>query len=131
VTPDGFAELAGGFPEAVEGVRYGNRTWTVAGCGFAWERPLTKADVKRYGEATPPDGPIVALRVDDLNEKEAVLAAGHDGVFDIAHFNGYPAVLVQLRAVRKRVLRELMTDAWLACAPERLAEAFVDRRRGH
>ena len=123
MTPDEFAELAASFPESVEGERYGNRSWSVAGKAFAWERPLTKADIKRYGDTAPPDGPIVALRTADLHEKEAILARGHRGVFNMAHFDGYPAVLVQLSCVLKRPLRELTLDAWRACAPESLARA--------
>ncbi len=122
MTLDEFAELAMSFPETVEGERYGNRSWSVAGKAFAWERPFSKADIKRFGDTAPPDGPIAALRVADLHEKAAVLADGIDGMFDIAHFNGYPAVLVQLRVVRKRPLRELMLDAWRAVAPEGIAE---------
>ena len=70
-------------PEVVQGERHGTLSWSVAGKTFAWERGFSKADIKRFGDATPPDGPILAVRVDDLGEKEAVLAASPKGFFTI------------------------------------------------
>lgn len=57
-----------------------------------------------------------------------VLAAGLGGFFTIPHFNGYPAVLVPLTAVTRKALRDALVDGWLACAPPRLAEQFLQRR---
>jgi hypothetical protein len=130
VTLDDVARMALELPEVVEGERHGSRTWSVAGKGFAWERPFSKADVKRFGDEAPPEGPILAVRVEDLGEKEAVLAAQPAGFFTIPHFDGYAAVLVQLKKVLKKSLRDALVDGWLACAPPNLAEQYVRAHRG-
>ncbi|MEO9237922.1 MAG: hypothetical protein ABI418_07495, partial [Jatrophihabitantaceae bacterium] len=98
-TLDDAARLALELPEVSEGVRHGNRAWTVAGKTFAWERPFSKADRKRYGTVTPPDGDILAISAADLGEKEAILAGNPEAFFSIEHFNNYPAYLVHLNRV--------------------------------
>jgi hypothetical protein len=128
-TFDDVAALALELPGASEGERRGSRTWDVAGKGFAWERGFTKADLRRFGDETPPEGPILAVRVEDLGEKEAVLAARPAAFFTIPHFDGYSAVLIQLDRVTGPDLREAVTDGWLACAPAKLAAEFL-RREG-
>ena len=127
VSVDEVARMALDLPEVSEGQRHGNRTWSVAGKSFAWERPFSKADIRRFGDANPPDGAILAVRVEDLGEKEAVLAAQPRAVFTIPHFDGYPAILIQLKTVTRRALRDAIIDGWLACAPHNLADEYVEQ----
>ena len=125
VTFEQVAEMALALPDVTEkvGGHGATRQWQVAGKTFLWERPLTKADIKRFGEAgeTPPEGDIVAFRVEDLDEKEAVLAESHKGFFNMEHFAGYPAILVELRLATKRDLQNAILDGWLALATAKLA----------
>jgi hypothetical protein len=122
------AALAARLPEVTEGEdKYGRgtQTWSVRGATFAWDRPYSKADIRRFGDRRPPDGPILALAVADLAEKEAILAAGKPGFFTIEHFNGYKAYLIQLQAATDADVAEAITDAWLAKAPPALAERYL------
>jgi hypothetical protein len=125
------ARIAMSLPEVTEQRGgHGNRLhWRVADKTFAWERPLTKADVKRFGDAYIPTGDIFAFSTADLHEKEALLAEGIPGVFTMAHFDNYPSLLVELRLITKPVLKELIVDAWLTKAPDALAESYLKRRK--
>ena len=127
-TLDDVARLALELPEAAETEHHGRRTWSVAGKGFAWERPFSKADLKRFGDQPPPEGPILAVRVEDLGEKEAALAAQPEAFFTIPHFNGYSAVLIHLRKVSPQALRDALTDGWLIFAPPGLARQYLENR---
>jgi hypothetical protein len=127
-TLDDVAAMALDLPEVTEHDRRGNREWSVGSKSFAWERPFSKADLKRFGDATPPGGPILAVRVEDVGEKEAVLAAPPPGFFTIPHFNGYPALLIQLDLVPEQALRDALVDGWLVCAPQKLAAQYLKDR---
>jgi hypothetical protein len=105
-TEEDAARVALAFPQVTEDARHGNRAWLVAGKALAWIRPSSKADLRRFGDERPPEGPILAVRVENLVEKDAILGEHRRGVFTIPHFNGYPAVLIQLRTVGPKRLRE-------------------------
>lgn len=130
VTVEELAAWAMALPGVVEGSSYGNRAWSVGKHGFAWVRPFSKADVKRFGPEPVPSGPIVALRTEDVMDRDAILAAGTRGCFTIEHFSNYPAYLVQLDVVTKQAMRDALLDAWLAVVPEPLARDHLAARRG-
>jgi hypothetical protein len=120
------SRLALSLPETEEGATYGgNRAWTVRNKMFVWERPLRKSDLAALGDAAP-DGPILGAKVEHLVAKEALLADDPSVFFTTPHFDGYPAVLVRLPEIGLDLLEEVVAEAWLTCAPKRLARAYLD-----
>jgi hypothetical protein len=126
-TFDDVARLALELPETSEGTSRGARRWQVKDKLFVWERPLRRSDREALGDAAP-DGPILGVRVEHLGAKEALLEGEPDFCFTTPHFEGYPAVLVQLDRIGLEHLEELVVEAWLARAPKRLADAYVRDR---
>jgi hypothetical protein len=122
---DDVARLALDLPETQEVLSRGLRQWRVKDKLFVWDRPLRVKDREALG-ADAPDGPILGARVEHLVAKDALLADRPDLYFATPHFDGYPAVLVRLDAIDLEELRELVVEAWLARAPKRLADAFLD-----
>ena len=102
--------------------------WRVRDKLFVWERPLRRADLEALGAAAP-DGPILGARVEHVGAKEALLADDPGLFFTTPHFDGYPAVLVRLDRIGPDALDEVIVEAWLARAPQRLAAAFLEQRR--
>jgi hypothetical protein len=120
-TIEDVVRLTGALPEVTEGERFGSVTWYVAGKAFAWIRPFSKADLRRFGDDPVPEGPILAVRTADLHEKEAILAANAGVFFTIPHFDGFAAVLIELPEIAEPALREALLDAWRAVAPAKIA----------
>jgi hypothetical protein len=119
--------IALALPECREKASHGSAAWQVCDKPFAWERPLRPADISALGDRAP-KGPVLAVRVEHLLAKEAVLAARPDTCFTTPHFDGYPAVLIRLEKIKVAELKALLHEAWLARAPKRLAAGETKRR---
>ena len=92
--------------------RRGHRTWMVGTKFFAWQRPFSKANLARFGDQRPPAGDILAVKVESLDAKDAMLAMAPPGFFTIPHFNGFAAVLIELNKARARDVRAVIVEAY-------------------
>jgi len=125
-TWDDVARIALDLPATDEGTSFGNRSWRVKEKGFVWERPLRRSDLEALGDAAP-EGPILGARVENEMAKEALIADDPHVFFTTPHFNGYPAILVQLDNISVEDLAEVIVEAWLAKAPKRLVKEYLDK----
>ena len=116
--------IAMALPGVEEAPSYdGKPAWKVAKKLFVWERPLRKADREALGSKAPSQTPI-AVRTADLEMKAAMLASEPAIFFTTPHFDGYPSVLVRLDKIGLKLLKQIILDAWLCRAPEKLAREF-------
>jgi hypothetical protein len=84
--------------------------------GFVWvwmERVVPK-------KPRVPNLGVIAVRVANVGQKEALLSANPEKFFTEPHYNGFPAVLVRLDAVTVADLKLLIAEAWRCQAPAEL-----------
>jgi hypothetical protein len=124
---DDVRRIALSLPDTTEEVSWDNAHWRVHGKGFVWERPLRKSDLRALGEGAP-HGPILGARVEHLGAKEALIQDEPNVFFTTPHFDGFPAVLVLLDEIGLDELEEVIVEAWLARAPKRLAQDYIESR---
>jgi hypothetical protein len=98
--------------------------------GFAWVWK-ERVDPKK---SRVPNPDVLAVRVANLGHREALLIAEPKKFFTEPHYNGFPAVLVRLKAVRASDLRVLLREAWECvgggsdAAPRKTAKQKARRR---
>ena len=91
--------------------------------GFAW---VWNERVEPKKPKVPNPG-VLAVRVANLGQKDLLLAAEPDKFFTEPHYDGFPAVLVRLKAVTVRDLKVLLADAWRCQAPPVLVKSRTPR----
>ena len=127
-TWDDVRRIALSLPETSERTSRDRAQWVVKDKLFVWERPLRQSDLEALG-AGAPDGPILGARVEHEIAKQALIADDPEVFFTTPHFDGYPAILVQLERIGAEELEEVVVEAWLTRAPKRLAQEYVDSSR--
>jgi hypothetical protein len=127
-TWDDVRRLALALPETSERTSRENAQWRVKDKLFVWERPLRQSDLNALGDGAP-SGPILGARVEHEIAKQALIADDPDVFFTTPHFDGYPAILVQLDHIGVEELEEVIVEAWLSRAPKRAAQQYVDSKR--
>jgi hypothetical protein len=113
---DDVRRIALALPEAIED----ESRFRVNDKAFAWTYKEKVAGHRSRVERLD----VIAVRVAEEGEKQALIAADPRRFFTTAHYDGYPAVLVRLPAIDTEELRELLTDAWRYRAPRHLVAAF-------
>jgi hypothetical protein len=109
--------IALSLPETTED---GGFHFSVAGKGFAWVW-MERVQPKR---PRVPNPEVIAVRVANELEKQALLSLDPTVFFTEPHYDGYPAVLVRIPAIELDLLEKVLTDAWRAKAPRKLVAAF-------
>jgi hypothetical protein len=127
-TWDEVRRIALSLPETSERTSRDHAQWVVRDKLFVWERPLRQSDLKALGNSAP-DGPILGARVEHEIAKQALIADDPNVFFTTPHFDGYPAILVQLERIGVEELEEVVVEAWLARAPKRIAQVYIDSSR--
>jgi hypothetical protein len=92
--------------------------------GFVWVW-LERLDPKK---PRVPNPGVIAVRVANLGQKDLLLSADPVKFFTEPHYNGYPAVLVRLKAVSAADLRLLIEDAWRCQAPAALTKRTTSKQ---
>jgi hypothetical protein len=92
--------------------------------GFVWVW-LERLDPKK---PRVPNPGVIAVRVANLSQKDLLLSADPVKFFTEPHYNGYPAVLVRLKAVSVADLRMLIEDAWRCQAPAALTKRTTSKQ---
>jgi hypothetical protein len=113
-TLDDARRIAAALPEATPDA--GGFAYRVDGKLFTWIW-MERVQPKR---PRVPNPNVIAVRVADEAEKQAMLALGSEAFFTEPHYDGYPAVLVRLPAIDVALLGTVIGEAWRVRAPRRL-----------
>ena len=110
VTHAEVRKIAMGLPGTYEQASHGGQpSWRTKPRMFAWIRDEPEA---------------LVVWVESEEDKYALIAAEPKKFFTTPHYDGYPMVLVQLKAVKVDEATELITESWRLRAPKKLVKEW-------
>ena len=119
-------KLALALPEVTKEVEEGRPSYNVGGKFFCFHRrPRPDALDPDTGERLED---VLVFYVADLEVKDMLVGDARGIYFTTPHWNGYRAVLVRIRdlkKLRRSELRDLIEEAWVTRAPKKLAKEWL------
>ena len=112
VTPRTVRHLVLDLPGIEEGTSYGMPSFKLAGKFFARLRD---------------DDTVLVVHLRSFEDRDGLLEHEPASFFTTDHYRNYPTVLIRLARVSKRVLSEVLMDAWRRGAPRRLVKEVEQR----
>lgn len=110
VDHDDIREICLSMPEAFEKASYGGRpSWRTKSKMFTWIREKPEA---------------LVVWVESQEDKEALIASEPKKFFTTDHYDGHPIVLVNLDAIDKDEVTELLIESWRMRSPKKLVKAW-------
>jgi hypothetical protein len=91
--------------------------------GFAWVW-MERVNPKQPKVA---NAGVLAIRVANVAQRDLMIVVEPEKYFTEPHYNGSPAVLVRLPAVRVAELRPLLYEAWRLLAPKELVRRHEEK----
>jgi hypothetical protein len=109
VTLAQLRKIALSLPEVTEKPCFGTPAWYVS-----------KKLVARFREE---DGDTFVVKC-EMDERGALVASEPKKFSVTDHYRNYPMVIVHMKAIGAKEVRELLTDGWRMCAAKKLLTAF-------
>lgn len=113
---DDVRRIALSLPEVIEKPWYGTPGFRVKGKGFLRHR------------SNDPEGGLLVWVPE--GEKDVMLASEPKKFFTTDHYKGTQTVIVNLKAIGVRELREVITESWRQRAPDKVLRAYGDQLPG-
>lgn len=87
--------------------------------GTSYHMPSFKLAGKFFARLRD-DDTVLVVHLRSMDERDRLIEHEPEAFFTTDHYRNYPTVLIRLARVSKRLLAEVLADAWRRGAPRRL-----------